>query len=267
MDIFAAADYKHFVKDWVTSQPKGGHGQYRRIAEYLGVGTVLVSQIFNGDRDLSSEQAYKLAKYLQLTPLETNYFILLVQIARAGTADFRKHVEEQAESVRKQARDLRNRMPQRAELSEEAKAVFYSRWIYSAIRLLSSVPGFQTVDAIAKHLELPRPIVAEAVEFLLANGLCILENDQIKMGPSWTHLAKDSPFVIPRQTGWRLKAIEEMEQHESDSLYFTSPVVLSSADFEVIRNQLLEVISKFRATVEPSPSETLACLNIDWFKL
>ncbi|MBX9766706.1 MAG: helix-turn-helix domain-containing protein, partial [Bdellovibrionales bacterium] len=93
--IYDFTDYKKFVKSWLKNQPKEGHGQYRKFAESLGLSTVMVSQIFNGDKDLSLDHGYKLALYLGLTEAQTQFFLLLVQVARASSPDLKAHLQRQ----------------------------------------------------------------------------------------------------------------------------------------------------------------------------
>lgn len=43
--------------------------------------------------------------------------------------------------------------------------------------------------------------------------------------------------------------------------------MLSKADSDRIREFLIEAINRVDAILEPSPSEDLMCLNIDWFRV
>jgi hypothetical protein len=47
---------------------------------------------------------------------------------------------------------------------------------------------------------------------------------------------------------------------------FTCPVALSKKDFVVFREQLAALIKSFYDLTKTSPSEELACLNVDWIK-
>lgn len=265
MDVFTFQDYKSLVRAWIHNQPKQGYGQFRKMAESLGVGSVLISQIFKGDRDLNLDQAHKLTLHMTLTHLETDYFLLLVQWARAETPDLREFLRTKIEILQKNSQSLKNRIDTDAELSEVDKARFHSDWLYSGIRNLIAVPGYQDVKKISTKLDLPLSVVQEAVDFLLQTGLCRLQKGKIEVGPKITHLEASSPFIKNRQIQWRMKAIDAMNHRESNHLFYTCPMSLSVKTKQEVRDRLLQAIQEIIADVKESPSEEVACLNIDWF--
>jgi uncharacterized protein (TIGR02147 family) len=240
---------------------------YRRLAEHLQVTSVMISQIFKGDRDLTAEQAHQLSEFLGLSELATDYFILLVQVSRAGTHSYRTRLENKLKTLRDNSRELKTRMPADKELSEEARAIFYSRWYYSGVRLASSIEGYQSTDLIGERLGLPRNEVRRVVEFLVTNGLCLQDGPRIMMGPKATHLGADSVFVGRHHLNWRTKAISKIDNIERDELFYTAPMALSHAMIDEIRGELVKLIERIGNKVVTSESETLACLNIDWFKI
>ena len=61
--IYEFEDYKIYVKNVISEMPKKGRGQYKLLGEYLNVGSVVISQIFNSDKDLSNEQAFLTAEF------------------------------------------------------------------------------------------------------------------------------------------------------------------------------------------------------------
>src|SRR2546430_13286005 len=83
--LFEFTEYKQYVQNWLKNMPKNGHGQLSRIAKHLNISSVSVSHIFNGPRELSEEQAVELAEFFGFSELESEYFLLLVQLERAGT--------------------------------------------------------------------------------------------------------------------------------------------------------------------------------------
>ncbi|OQW47298.1 MAG: hypothetical protein A4S09_16010 [Proteobacteria bacterium SG_bin7] len=76
------SDYLRF---YVRSLPKSGHGELTRIANHLRISTTMLSQILSGQRAFNTDQAFELSEYLQLTDIETDYLYLLVEVEKAGT--------------------------------------------------------------------------------------------------------------------------------------------------------------------------------------
>lgn len=226
-----------------------------------------MSYIVNDQRDLSEEQAVELVEFLGLTEIESEYFLALVQFERAGTKKLEKLYLKKLEEIRNRASKVKNRVPVHQELDEKAKALFYSNWYYSGIRLLTSIEGQDNIKTIADTLGLPVSRVREVMEFLLAHGLCIEKDNQLQMGPRRTHVDASSPLVASHHRNWRMKALEKMNSTNDQELFFTGPMILSEETFQELKMMALEFIAAKTKKVDPSPSEILACLNIDLFRI
>src|SRR5690606_23592333 len=147
----------------------------KKLAEYLNVHTTYMSQVFHGDRLLNPEQAMYVAEYLGLTELETEYYIKLVQIERAGNDKLKRLLIKEAQKIKERSQQIRNRLTVDQIIPDTFKSVFYSDWYYSAIRLLTSIKGYQDIESISNYFNLPRFLVRDVTDFLLRAGL--LEKD------------------------------------------------------------------------------------------
>jgi hypothetical protein len=152
------------------------------------------------------------------------------------------------------------------ELPDFTKAIFYSSWMYSGVRNLTAIPSFQSVEALAERLKSPRLQVQKVVEFLLENGLCIMGNGKLQVGPKRTHIGAHSPLVSKHHENWRLAGFQKIPLQNEDDLFLTFPMSLSAADAKKIRQYLPTVIEEIHKIVEPSESEVVRCLNIDFFE-
>ena len=266
-DIYTFDSYKNFVRKWVEHLPKRGYGQFRKMADHLGVGTVLVSQIFNGERHLNEEQAVDLSQYMNLLEGETKYFMALVRHSRAGTHRLKDHIATEIKQLKQDAKELKGRIKSEADLSKDQQAIFYSDWFYSAIRLAADIPERRDVASISEFLDLPAEKVKMAVEFLLQTGLCEMANGQLCMGPKIVYLPADSPHVLSRQRSWRIRGFHQMESVRPENLFFTCPIVCSTKTAEEVRSKILKFVEHVLGEVKESESEELVCLNIDWFRV
>jgi uncharacterized protein (TIGR02147 family) len=267
MSVFEFENYRAFIRSRVDSMPRKGHGQFRKMADFLGIQTSMLSQIMAGHREMNPETAASLCEFFGLGDLESDYFLCLVQIERAGNARLKAQLRRQLKSLHTKSAEVAKRIPKDRELDDTAKATFYSQWYYSGIRLLSSIDEMSSIDAIAKYARLPRSLVVRAVEFLLANGLCVSKNGRLSYGPQSTHIGADSPIATRHHLNWRMKAMENFEGLKASEIVFTSPVVVSAADAEIIRRKLLDAIEDCVKVVDQSPSERLMCLNLDWVEI
>lgn len=266
MSIFSHQNYRDFLRDYVDKLPKHGRGEIGRMAKATGIHPTLLSLIFSGKRDLSPEQTHDLTSYLQLTELEADYFSLLVQHARAGNHRLKAHLKKKIEAIRIESSKLANRFEHDKVLTDMERSIFYSSWLYSAVRIFTSLAEEgKTVDQITERFRQPRQRIVAILNFLASAGLVAQESDHYKVGVQRTFLEQGSPHLVRHHTNWRNKSIQKADQVAPEELMFTSPLSLSRQDFAKIREQLAELIKSVSQTVKDSPSEEMACLNIDWF--
>jgi uncharacterized protein (TIGR02147 family) len=266
MSIFEHSDYRSFLNGWISSQPRAGRGMIRAWAQDFRVHGTLISQILSGKRSLSLELAEQIADKLGLTENESDYFFLLIQHNQAGTKRLKEKLFLRIQRLQKRAEQLGSRVGPAKQVSEAARAEFYSSWLYSGVRNLSAIERFQSVDAIANHLGLPKQVVTRVMEFLLSTGLCVKEDGQLKPGPKQTHVNAGSPLVTKHHQNWRIHGFSKMLLERDTDRFATLPMSLSFQDAEKLRQKIIpEWVSEVAKLVGPSKSETVRCLNIDFF--
>ena len=263
ISVFEAASYKTYVRDLIKSKPSGGRGTFRELALHLRVHTTFISQVFRGSKELSSEQGFKVASFLGLDTNQTDYFLGLIELERTTFAPLKERVRARLDDMRKQNQMVTSRIRPTKELTDEVKARFYSNWHFAAIRLATDIPSLRNAEALARHFHLSPAIIEEALRFLCAQDLIIQDGKQFKLGPSRTHIDQYSSFSSAHHRNWRLKAMERHPTLHSHELAFSAPMTLSHEDLKIVRKSILNLIQDVADRVKDSPSESLACLNID----
>lgn len=260
ISIYDFEDVRPFLNAWIKTQ--GKKGLKTRIAEVCGVSSTFISLVLSGAKQLSSDQAFELSQFMGLSENETDHLLLLVQIGKAGSYRLKQRLINQA---RAQAQRIAPQLSPRSQLSNELKAVYYSSWVYSGLRNLTALPGLHNSERLARQMGLPTEVVAHVLEFLLENGLCKLEKGQLSPGPQNTHINAEDPLVNKHHQNWRLRGFTCMERSSEKNLFFTGPMSLSHETAAEIRQLLPKWIGQIMKKVGPSPSQTVYCLNIDWF--
>jgi uncharacterized protein (TIGR02147 family) len=266
LSIFEHINYREYLAAWVSSLGARSHGSKGRIAHALKVSSSLVSQIFKGEKTLTADQTSDLSDHLGLNEIESDYMHLLVDLDRAGSLRYREKLQRKIDHLREQSKRIGKRVPRHKELTDEQRAIYYSSWLYTGIRNLSAIPGLNQADSIAEHLHLDLGVILRVLRFLIENGLCKEENGKITYGPASTHVDKDSPFVNKHHQNWRFQAIQQMEVRRDNDIFFSSPMSLSRGAAQEIHRLLPNLIQEVMKISGPSPSEMVACLNIDWFE-
>lgn len=266
LSIFDFTSYREYLHAWIQFQGDRSHGIQGKFAAHLGISSSLVSQILKGIKTLTPDQGSDLVDYLGLSEFEADYFHLLLDWDRAGHIRYKEKLRKKISAAQQRAKNLGQRVPRHAELTDEQKAIYYSSWLYTGVRNLTAVPGFSNVEALSQRLGVDVVILHRVVRFLLENGLCIENEGQLTYGPASLHVDKDSPFVNKHHQNWRIQALQKMENKSSEDIFFSSPMSLSREAVEEVRKLIPNVIQTVMKIVGPSPSETTACLNIDWFE-
>lgn len=266
MDLFEYENYRKLIKDRLYSLPKAGHGQAKKMASFVGVSTAFISQILSEIRHLTSDQGYLVSEFLAFSTLETKYFLKIMESEKSGNHKHKKWIQNEIEQIRNESKKISNRISFNKVLSDEEKAIFYSDWYYSAIRMYCSIE-LQSIDSLIKSTGLPKKIISDAVQFLLTNGLIINDNDRYKIGSQSTHLNADSPWIALHHANWRKKAIEKVKIPSDLKVHYTSPMTLSKIDAQKVQTLIHKLIEDVGKIVDPSPSEDLMCLNVDWFQV
>ncbi len=266
MSIFQFSSYRTYLKDYIAHLPKRGRGELSKIATEINIHPTLLSMVISGDRELTVEQGFDLSKYLQHTDLESEYFLLLVQLDRAGNQRLKTHLKEKIQRIKSEATKISNRFEHDKKLSDEEKTIFYSSWIYSAIRLYCSTSeSGKTINEIIERFQIPRIRVVKVLNFLVTSGLVIQENDRFSLGVSRTFLENNSPHLPRHHMNWRSKAMQKSDHISEDELMFSFPHSVSKENFQQIREILADSLKKISLIVKDSPAEDIGCLNIDLF--
>jgi uncharacterized protein (TIGR02147 family) len=265
MSVFAFESYKSFVNAEVEKLPKKGRGEFQRLAHALQMHTTSVSQIFRGEKDLTLEQAAKLCAHWGLNGDASDYFVTLVEFARAESPSLKKILRDRLQKHKDRSQQLAQRIPKDHVLTDSDKYRFYSEWHFSAIRLLSEISSRSDARSIADHLGLPLATVQSTIEFLIELNLVVMKGGKLGIGPSRTYLEASSPLIVRHHTNWRLKAVEKYPTMKIDTdLAVTAPMTISAKDAAQVREILLTALEKILAINSASPAEQLRVLNIDW---
>lgn len=264
--IFDFDNYRQYLKAYLKELPQR-HGTLKKWAHHLNVHSTLVSQVMIAKRDFTEEQGLDLCDFLGHTPLEKEYFLELLRLERAGTPNLRKHHKTRLQQMKTQALKISERVQAERNLSDHESAIFYSSWIFSAVRMCGSIGEGLTVEEISEKLSIPRKNILEVIEFLRESGFVKQNGIRYTIGTQYTHLGKDSPFLVRHHNNWRLKALQRADRLLDTELMYTAPFSISENDFKKLREQLVRGIEEFLKTVKESDGELVACLNIDLFRV
>jgi uncharacterized protein (TIGR02147 family) len=263
-NIYDHNDYKDYVKSKLLEK---GHGARLKLSEALNCHSAYITQVLNKDAHFNLEQAVEAATFFNLNNEEQDFFLLLLQYAKAGSKKLRDLTNKKIKDIKEARALVSNRMKTKQELDTITQAKYYSRWYYAAIHVLVTIPGKKTKESISVYLGLDMDTVNEAIHFLESTGLIEFDQKGYDTGMTKVFLSGDSPFIVQHHENWRLRAIDAITKSRKENLHFSSVYTLSEADFIKIREKLHDSIQEVWSIVQPSKEEKLCVLNMDFFEL
>ena len=266
LDLFNFQDYRGYLSAWLEEARRKRTANLSRLAEKIGVHTSFLAHVLSGAKNLSFEQAAEVSDVCQHSPIEREYFFALLQIERAGTSKLKKYWQEKRNAILNERKNVRSRVGEHHELTDQERAIFYSSWMYVAIYTATAIEDGQTVDQIAGLFRLPTGKAREILDFLVQVRICDFDKGRYKMGRAVVFIPNSSPLVVKHHTNWRLKAMHRMDEREDAELFFTCPMSIAREDFPKIRELFTSAIEEALAICKDSKAEEVVNLNIDFFR-
>jgi uncharacterized protein (TIGR02147 family) len=265
--LYEYNDYKAFVLDQIEARPAKGRGVRRLLADAMGCQAAYVSHVLAGERHFSLEQAERVTSFFGLSNEEAEYFLLLVQAAKAGTTALRRLLAMQIEKRRDEYREIKSRIKVRETVSTQDQAQYYSSWHYQAIRMALTIPECRKPQKIAERLGLPLARVREVLDFFVERGLAKRDGENFLTTNKHVHLKKDSPYIERLHSNWRVHTLQTLEKRNPEDLHYSSVVTISKADFDTIREIMLRALADAHRVIGPSKEEKLCTLAMDFYEL
>jgi uncharacterized protein (TIGR02147 family) len=267
LSIYQFDDYKKFLIAKIEAAPNAGRGVRRRLAEATGCQVAYISHVLAADKNLSPEQAEAATRFFKLREDEADFFLLLVQLARAGTVELRRYLNRQIEAKRQEQNEIKKRIRIHQEISSADQATYYSSWHYQAIRTITTIPEFRSAEFIAERLQIPLERVQEVLKFLLEKGLLKETEKGLISTQNLIHLPRTSPLISRLHTNWRVRSLSAFDRKRADDYHYSGLFTLSKKDVGKIREILMEALNQSAEVVKPSKEETICAIALDLYEL
>ncbi len=264
--IFEFDTYIEFLKAKMKENSENW-GLITKMAAAAGCQRSQLSRAVNEQVLLTLEQADGLCDFWNLSEIESDYFILLVELARAGSKRLKQRFLRKLKKIRNEQEDLSQRLNQASLGANEKEVVYYSAWYWSAIHILVSIPQFRTTTAIAARLSLPISLVQYCLENLERFELISKEGAGWSFSSQTIHLPRRSPLIGIHHNNWRSRAMLASQNPLDDGIHYTVVQSVSMADYEKIKHQLLATIDEYTKIAGPSREEELICFSCDTFRV
>lgn len=264
MNIFKFVSYYKYLRSIIDSS--SDMITIAKIAEIAGVQRSYLSNVLANRANLSRDQAFLVSQFLQHNELEQKYFLELVELERAGSSTYKNHLKKIIDEMRSKALTVSETTTRKKlNLDETVLTEYFMSWEYTAIHILTSIPRFKNLSAIAKELELSEDYTLKILNKLESWGMISKKDNQYTWLSGDIHVPQNSPLVSFHHRNWREKAIESSIRQKENPVHFTSVYSISKSDFEKFKAEVLEMVKIYNNQASQSKEETLVVLNLDFF--
>lgn len=267
--VFEYDDYVNFLSDWITSRPKKGRGIKTEMAHYMGCLPAHITKVLNRNVHLTLEQAAKVLPYLELSSLEGHYFLGLVELGRAGNKELREMVQERLEELKTKIQDPRRVGGHELEFSHKEKNIYYSSWHYHAVEILTSLPKFQTLEALSKCMGISKNDVMKVLNFLIEKGLIKRVEDKFVLSKLQLNYNVDPGItnIKNHHKNWRTRALISLDYKREYNINFTGVYSIPKVLVPVMRDFFIDKLMEFWNTIDEHPDDPDEpfCICLDFF--
>jgi uncharacterized protein (TIGR02147 family) len=264
--VYEYSSYKQYIIDYLENlKQKGGR---TKIANAINCHLAYLSKVLNNDANFTLEQAAKLNEYIGHNEVESEYFIYLVSLERAGNIELRKFFNDKIKKIQAEVRKVEKRISTTKKMKFEDRSLYFSHWLYSAIFVLSSIPDYQFPESMAEKLRVPLPQILKILDFLVSKKIIEMVDGRYMAVEQRIHLSGKSSLIRKHHTNWRLKAIQEIDDESYlHNLHFSTIYSMSLNDFEKIRTKFLQLVQEIEPVIADSQEEEAVAICFDLFKL
>ena len=268
-DIFQFEDYKSYLNHLLNQMPGKGWGVRGKLAEHINLQKSYISRVLTGPADFNLEQAILISQFFHHseTEKEKEYFLLLVQFARAGNLPLKEHLKKQLKQLLEARSHLAKRLNTKNTINKKYHDIYYSAWYYSAVHVLLSIPQYQTRPSIEQYLKLPPELVYRVLEFLVEAGMASFQNGKYTVSKTQIHLSSDSYLILKHHSNWRQLAMRSIDLQDSDDLHYSSVAAVSKSDALKLKELLVQMIQHSKNIIRDSKEETMVSICLDLFKV
>ena len=265
-NIFDFTDYRELLLSIVKHRTARG-GTQASLAEAMGCQAAYFSQVLKGRGELTEDHIIGLCEYLELDENSSEYFLLLLRTSRAGTNKLRSYLKKQSKKLAEKSKLLENRLQASKDISNEALGIYYcSSWIPSLLHVATSCEDLQTIKQLKARFNLPEDLIETHLRDLEKFDLVAFDQGRWKYAGGSMHFPKSSPLDQQLQLGRRQLSSQSIPLRRTDDLNYSVVFACDQETKKLIHAKFLETIDFIHKTVEPSPSEEVFTICIDFFK-
>lgn len=269
MSVYKYADYRQAIKKIVEEKKKRNPSlTLSELAKATRVQTAYVSKVLNGSADFNADQLYLICQFLELTPPETRYMLLLLEHARSQLQERKKQLKNEISAIQDQYRQTKSHInPEDAWVRQQARQEYFLDPFLQLIYAALTIPRYQKdIGGLAGTAGIPPEKIEAGLKKLQSFGMIEKDKAGWKVTQTHFHIPKEDPLCRPYQTLLKIKSMEQIMKLPEDRSYnFVWTISMDDKTRTAIQDEFLAFLKKVNPLVLEAPSEKLYQLNFEMF--
>ncbi len=265
--LFRQTDYKHYLEHMIHRHASL-LGYKRRLAEAAGCKPSYLSQVLHGKVQLTGDHAHGLTQFWRLSDLEADFFLKLVDYARAARPPLRERIKRDLLALQFRAEKLENRMEEIGmEKVSDPSAIYYSAWYYSFCHVLLTSRETVSLKYLRQKSRLPEPVLLSVMEQLGKIGFAEKSGKQEwKARKHHVHLSDSVLYTQLYHHHWRTMAHANFPQRGARDLHYTVVQTVPADKLAEARDILAKALQAVREFAKIDGDGEVVCVTMDFFE-
>ncbi len=242
-------------------------GYRLRLAEAMNCHNSFLSHVLNGSAHITPDQASALCDFWNYDPIQSELFMALVNLERAGTESLKKRLKLKIEELRAiPTEDFTEITVKNVTLSYDQGIRYFGHWYTSTVHALLSLKTMRNKNAIANHLNLPLRMVQNALDQLVDMGLIKEEEGEWVCTKEKIRMTDSRELLFIYHKAMRERAGHIAAQSDGAGIHYTGYWPMTKARFIELREAFHNILHNFQKEPEDPASDEVVLVCLDFCK-
>ncbi len=268
MNIFKIGDYQIVIKRLVEGRKLlDPNFTYEKLAEKIKVPKSYLSRVLSGKYDLSADQAFLLTRVFELTTLETDFFVMLVEFNRSATPARREYLRKKLQLIVDEQNEVRSHIQGNELKTDDEKAgLYYGDPHCQTVHICMAIDRFREKPGLLLE---PLRISASRLEDILRRlercQIIKRSSKGIELVANFLHLPKGSPLFPLWQSQQRATVFAKMLENLETTFDVNAVFSADDETFTQVREILLETLTRIQTLSNSARHNDAYQLAINFF--
>ncbi len=261
-------DYREMIEIAVGFvKERRPRGSIQLLAKATGCHSTYIAQVLRKERDLSLEQGLALANAFGWSPDVKEYFLLLLQMGRAGNQELKKYFKNKITLFTEESLDLSPRdRALKGGLESQYEAEYFGDHRYQLLHALCLLGKDLKTSELIKLTSLSEVDLDYILSRLELMNLVKLEKKIWKGTENFLHLSKASPAIHKLHETWLSRVISDLNKIHDQNTRYSGLVLLSEEDIVLVREEIVKLINRVREIATKSKGGKISILSIHHYQ-